>query len=335
MNGFSRISFDELCSRICEKKRTLIVYNVNSNADAVASAFALKELLGMMGIPAFCACSNEVPEKLRFICESLQGSVLLDEELLKDHDQVISIGAQSYEELGEIYSLLRKNIDLMIDVHPSVSPFADHYLCDKASSLAEVVFDIAKALKERGRIFEIYSEVLSLIYTGLAAATNCFASSVTNQSSHLVAAELIGAGVDTTQIHNLLFANKDIKQIKAESEVAHRLNFYAGGKIAISSVPYSSKYSLGLSDLSIETAAELPFSIFGVEISALIYQPQPNGCFKVFLRLPKNIDIRDSCGDISGARITGNCELTVTSDMSINDLERSLSSVLKRLLNNN
>ena len=75
MTDFKQLTFGEICDKLCEEKRTLIVYHVRSDADAVGSAFALRELLVLMGIPALCACSDEVPQRLRFISDDCQGSV--------------------------------------------------------------------------------------------------------------------------------------------------------------------------------------------------------------------------------------------------------------------
>jgi len=76
MTDFKKLSMDELCARLCEKKMTLIIYHVRSDADAVGSAFALRELLHMLGSTVFCVCSDEVPERLRFLSEDVQGSVV-------------------------------------------------------------------------------------------------------------------------------------------------------------------------------------------------------------------------------------------------------------------
>jgi len=54
MGQFQALDMRTLCERICQNKRTLIVYHVRSDADAVGSAFALRELLRVMGIPAIC-----------------------------------------------------------------------------------------------------------------------------------------------------------------------------------------------------------------------------------------------------------------------------------------
>ena len=52
MESFKRLSLDELCFSICENKRTLIIFHVRSDADAVGSAFALRDIFRVLGIPA-------------------------------------------------------------------------------------------------------------------------------------------------------------------------------------------------------------------------------------------------------------------------------------------
>ena len=49
MESFKRLSLDELCFSICESKRTLIIFHVRSDADAVGSAFALRDIFRVLG----------------------------------------------------------------------------------------------------------------------------------------------------------------------------------------------------------------------------------------------------------------------------------------------
>ena len=76
MTDFKKLTLDELCDKLCEKKKTIIVYHVRSDADAVGSAFALKEIFRLLGVPAVCLCSDEVPVRLRFLSEDTQGTVV-------------------------------------------------------------------------------------------------------------------------------------------------------------------------------------------------------------------------------------------------------------------
>ena len=106
---FNKLSMDELCELVCENKKTLIIYHVNSDADAVGSAFALKELLRVMEIPSYCICSDEVPERLQFLMDGTQGSVLLEEGLRLDYERIISVDSAAPSRLGELFYRLHKD----------------------------------------------------------------------------------------------------------------------------------------------------------------------------------------------------------------------------------
>ena len=97
---FKQLTLDQLCQKLCENKKTLIIYHVRSDADAVGSAFALKELFRVMDIPSYCICSDEIPERLQFLADGVQGSVLLEEGLRVDYERVISVDSASPSHLG-------------------------------------------------------------------------------------------------------------------------------------------------------------------------------------------------------------------------------------------
>ena len=119
MTTYQSLTMDALCDRLAVRRNTLIVFHARPDADGIGSAFALRDLLAAMGIPAVCACADEVPDRLRFLSESAQGSVLLDEEMGLDHERVISVDTASPEQMGALYERLRRDIDLMIDHHRS------------------------------------------------------------------------------------------------------------------------------------------------------------------------------------------------------------------------
>ena len=95
MEKFKTLSLDELCLSLCENKKTLIMFHVRADADAVGSAFALRELLRLMGIQSYCVCSDELPEKLAFLTDGVQWSVLLEDDMRLDYERIISVDSAS------------------------------------------------------------------------------------------------------------------------------------------------------------------------------------------------------------------------------------------------
>ena len=144
MEKFKSLSLDELCLSLCENKRTLILFHVRPDADAVGSAFALSELLRIMGIQAYCACSDELPDKLAFLADGTQGSVLLEDDMRLDYERVISVDSASPVQLGGLFNRLHKDIDIMIDHHLNGTPYAVSYVDASAPAVVRLFIELQK-----------------------------------------------------------------------------------------------------------------------------------------------------------------------------------------------
>ena len=163
MERFKTLSINELCSSLCENKKTLIMFHVRADADAVGSAFALRELLYVMGIQAYCVCSDELPEKLAFLTDGTQGSVLLEDGMRLDYERIISVDSASPVQLGGLFNRLHRDIDIMIDHHANGIPYAANYIDPEASSTGEIIYKIAKKLVKTSKIDEIPTRVIKTL----------------------------------------------------------------------------------------------------------------------------------------------------------------------------
>ena len=333
MTDFKRLTFSELCDKLCENKRTLIIYHVRSDADAVGSAFALRQLLVLMGIPTLCACADEVPDRLRFISDDAQGSVLLDSDVDIDHERVISVDSASPSQLGELFNSLKRDVDIMIDHHAMGTVYADCYIEPDASATAEIIFSIAKELKNRGAIEYLPINILNYIYAGISSDTGGFRFSNATPKTHRIAAELIEAGVDGASINHLLFSSKSAKQIKAEGEASRRINFYSSKTVAIASIPYSTIFALGLDETCMETIIDIPRSIAGVQVAVAIRQPSSKNKFRVSMRSVGDIDVSKICAAFGGGGHMRAAGCTVEA-LGIEDAERLIVREIKNYLAN-
>lgn len=300
INQFRALSMEELCDRLCENKTTLIVYHVRPDGDAIGSAFSLRELLRMMGIPAICACSDEIPDRLQFLTDGVQGSVLPEEGMELDAQRVISVDSASPQQLGELFLRVRRSVDLMIDHHGTGTVYADHYIDSDSSATGEIIYEIAKELVKRGKIEEIPPRVINGVYAAICSDTGCFRYANTTPKTLRYGAELLEAGAAQQPIHQGLFDAKSVKQVRAEGEAARRLRLYEGGRIASVTFPYSSKFALSLSDEDLETIIEIPRSIQGVEVAVSIRQPKEEGSFKVSMRSSSEVDVAAVCASFGG-----------------------------------
>lgn len=297
---FQPVTIEEVCATLCENKKTLIIFHARPDADAVGSAFALREILRMMNIPAICACTDEVPERLRFLIDGVQGSVLLDTEMALDHERVISVDSASPQQLGPLFERLHRDVDLMIDHHGNGTVYANHYIDAEASATGEILYEIALYLLETGKIPQLPPRVINGCYAAICSDTGCFRYANTTPRTLRTVAELLELGAEQTDINRRLFESKSEKQVRAEGEAARRLRLYDGGKIASVTFPYTSKRDLVLADEHLETVIDIPRSIGGVEVAFSVRQPEDDGFFRVSMRSNGDTDVAAICACFGG-----------------------------------
>ena len=100
---YTTLSFEEILERLCEPMDTLVLFHRNPDADAVGSAFALRQVLESLGSQAYCICQDEVPLRLRFLMHDLQDSVLPD-SIPEDFtvERIISVDTASTKSLAQL-----------------------------------------------------------------------------------------------------------------------------------------------------------------------------------------------------------------------------------------
>lgn len=331
MIQFKSLSLDQLCQKLCENKRTLIIYHIRSDADAVGSAFALRELLRIMGIQSYCACSDEIPERLQFLSDGVQGSVLLSDDIAIDYQRVISVDSASPAQLGELFIRLRKDVDIMIDHHVKGSVYADNYIDADASATGQIIYEIAKRLVEMGEIESIPPRVINCVYAAISSDTGGFRYANATPKAMRLAAELIEAGVDSAEINRLLFDSKSLKQIQAEGEAIRRLRLHADGSIASTLLPYSVKVALGLEAEHFGTLIDIPRSVYGVDIAFAIRQETEEGVFRVSMRSATDFDVSKICAVFGGGGHKRAAGCTLEADTILLAEEKILNEIYSRI----
>ena len=332
MEKFKSLSLNELCLSLCENKKTLIIFHVRPDADAVGSAFALRELLLTMGIQAYCVCSDELPEKLAFIADGTQGSVLLEDDMRIDYERIISVDSASPVQLGSLFNRLHRDIDIMIDHHSSGTVYAAHYVDFNAAATGEIIYKIAKKLVSMGKIDSIPSRTVNCVYAALSSDTGGFKFSNVKASTHKLAAELINLGAEHVEIDRMLFDTKSMIQIQVEGEAARRLKTCNNGKVAWISIPYSLREELSARDEHLDTVIEIARSLSGVEVSLSIRENADRASYRVSMRSVTDFDVSYVCARFGGGGHKSSAGCTVKAS-SIEEAEQKLIAEIARLWN--
>ncbi|MBQ9773558.1 MAG: DHH family phosphoesterase [Clostridia bacterium] len=296
-----QIAFESIVTYLEEPADTLVLFHRAPDADAVGSAFALRQVLEGLGSRAFCVCSGEVPARLRFLMHGMQESVL-PEAIPADFEvrRIVSVDCASPSQLDRLYELYEGQIDLMIDHHASGTMYADYcYIRPNAAATGEIVFDLVKQLAGEGRV-RITDELCIDLYAAISGDTGCFRFSNTTTKTHMRAAELLASGIDGAEINHLLFDCKSEAQLRAEAAGISNLHLFMDGRVAVITFPYALKAALALEDEHLETLVDVARSLSGVEVAICIRQPAAEGRFRVSARSSSQYDVAELCRKFDG-----------------------------------
>lgn len=321
---YRAVTAEHAADILSDGQKYLILFHVHPDGDSVGSAFALRALICETGREAFCVCSDEVPERLRFLCADAQKSVL--PENIPDGyipDRIVSVDTASPSQLGSLYDAYKDKIDLMIDHHGKGLFYADYYVSSEMSACGEVLYGLLESVASKCGLCELPLRVKELLYAAISSDTGCFRYNNTTPSAHKIAADIISQGVDTADINHRLFGIKTLKQMQVEHAGFERMNFYAGGRIAVITFPYSLKEQYGATDENLETLIDVARSVKGVEVAAVIKQFGEDNKFRVSMRSSSDFDVSEVCARYGGgghsraAGCTLSCDSILTAEMTI------------------
>lgn len=319
------IEFEELIEQLCVPEDTLILFHRKPDADAVGSAFALKNVLESLGSRAWCVCCDEVPDGLRFLMDEEQESVL--PAFIPDGfspERIISVDTASPAQLGSLFELYGEQIDLSIDHHRGGEAYASHaYIRPDAAATGEILFDVVKVLATDEKI-SISDSLCIALYAGISGDTGGFRYSNVTPKTHLRVAELLASGIDHARVNRLLFDNKSMEQLRAQSAGISNLRLFDEGRVAVITFPYALKVALGLEDEDLSSLVDTARSVAGVQVAICITQPAAEGKFRASVRSSCDFDVCALCQRFGGGGHIRAAGCTLTAE----DIHEAMKKIL-------
>ena len=344
---YQRLTLSETAVRLPVNESVLILLHRHPDGDAVGSGFALKLLLEAMGCTAYCVCEDEIPERLRFLTEGLQESIL-QKNLPADFvpARVISVDTASPAQAGVLYPDYEGRFDLMIDHHAKGEMYADGYIDGSASSAGELIYRLSRELLTAGWIPVIPCGVDKLLYAAISSDTGCFKYSNASPETHRAAAALLESakapegygfdpadrGFDSAEINHRLFGVKSFDLLRAEKVGFDRLRLFADGKLGIVDMPYSVKTEMGFSDEHFDTLVEVARGLQGVQVAVAIRQPNAEGIYRVSMRSSCHVDVASVCASFGGGGHVKAAGCTVTCDGGMEEVVELISRAILAVL---
>jgi bifunctional oligoribonuclease and PAP phosphatase NrnA len=231
---------DKIKELVGEARNIVVLQADNPDADSLASALALEQLLGEMGKEVHLYGGVDMPGYLKY----LQGWDRVAPLLPKQFDLSIIVDASTmtlFERLvesGQQKAVASKPC-IVLDHHAETDnlvPFATvmHNLPNLAST-GQVIYELAKDIG-----WQVDTTAAEFIMTSILADTQGLANDMTTANTYRVMAELVDLGVNRPKLEEqrreLSKMHQDIFRYKAR--LIERTEFLADDRLALVTIPH-------------------------------------------------------------------------------------------------
>ncbi|MGD1056414.1 MAG: DHH family phosphoesterase [Solirubrobacteraceae bacterium] len=218
-------------ARVREDQRFVLAAHENPDGDALGSLVGMQGLLSALGKDSVMFISPDdlpLPREYRFF--ALDG-------LIRQPPADIAERTVVFLDCGNIdrnsASVLRDGAHLLnIDHHHDNTRFGTlNHIVPEASCTAQIVWDLMHGLDVRPT-----PAIAEALYIGLITDTGRFMYENTGPQAHVMAAELIEAGVDVAGVYHRLYEGVPLGKLALLALALAQLQRYDGGELAIATL---------------------------------------------------------------------------------------------------
>lgn len=285
---------------LLRQARTIaITTHVNADGDACGSSAAMTLLLGQMGVRAYIVNPTPWPALFGFLLgESVEDRTSAGAAALRGIDALLVLDVSEMKRLGHLANAVRalKVPRVVLDHHvPGDDPAGDVLLTDEtACASGELVYDVARSLG-----LTITPEIANALYAAILTDTGGFRYSNTSPRAHVIAADLMRAGVDPEEMFRRIYASLSMGRLQLLRDSLHLLGVDGEYGIAWISVTADALERYDVSPEDLDGIVEHPRSIAGTRL-ALFFRDLGYGKVKVSFRSTGDVDVNALARQFAG-----------------------------------
>jgi phosphoesterase RecJ-like protein len=205
-------SLEGLRELLSSPRKILITTHHKPDADALGSSLALRGYLLKKGHTVSVVTPSDYPSFLNWMSGNdqviiFEGNEEKSNKLAEEADVIFCLDFNALSRINKFGESVRKAKakKVLIDHHLEPEDFADYTFSDTSSAAtAELIYEIITDLGDNNLIDAAIGECL---YAGIMTDTGSFRHPSTNKQVHLIAAEMIDKGVNTSKVHQLVYDN--------------------------------------------------------------------------------------------------------------------------------
>ena len=279
----------------------LILTHQSPDGDTLGSGFAICRALRRLGKRAQVVCSDQIPHKYAYLWEGLDSQQFTPKFIL-------AVDVADPKLLGNKLSVYADKVDLCIDHHGSNTQYAKHLLLEECAATCEMIYGVIGAMG-----VELDRAMAEDLYTGISTDTGCFRYSNTTVRTHLIAAKLLGLGIDAYAINRAMFEIKSPSFFALRKLALDSMETYFDGHCALIYITYQNMQSTSAQQEDLDGLTAIPRQMEGVDIGVILKEKEP-GAWKISVRTGEPYNASALCSKLGGgghARAAG-CALTGT-----------------------
>ena len=246
-------------------ERFILVTHENPDGDALGSMVGMHGVLRALGKDAVMFMNADefpLPYEYRFFV--LDGLVSEPPSDLDDRTVVFLDCGNIDRSPADIFKRPDAHI-LNIDHHHDNTRFGTvNHVVEEASCTAEIVWDLMRALR-----IAPSQTIADALYVGLVTDTGKFMYENTGTRAHVMAAELISAGVDVNAVYRRLYEEMPYSKLELLSRGLANVERYDGGRLTIAQLAVADFEAAGAEESYSEGVIDHLRSVQGTKVAAL------------------------------------------------------------------
>jgi phosphoesterase RecJ-like protein len=263
-NGGSS-SRDAVLARLVAAERLILVTHERPDGDALGSLIAMQEILSALGKPAelfIDAAEFPLPYEYRFL--PLTGLVTTPPADLSGYTVVFLDCGNIERNPAEAFG--RGAVILNVDHHHDNTRFGTvNHVLPEASCTAEIVWDLMHGLGVQPTL-----TMAEAMYVGLITDTGRFMYQNTGTQAHLMAAELIEAGVDVHAVYHRVYEDVPYGKLALLARGLAKVERYDEGRLTLASLSATDFIESGAEESYSEGVIDHLRAVQGTAVAALV-----------------------------------------------------------------
>jgi phosphoesterase RecJ-like protein len=271
---------DEVLVALREGERFVLVTHENPDGDALGSLVAMQDVMRALGKDSVMFIArDEFPLPYEYAFFEFDGLV---SDVPADVAQrtIVFLDCGNFDrnaiEVGDATIL-------NIDHHHDNTQFGTvNHVVPEASCTAEIVWDLLRALH-----VPLTEQIAEALYVGLVTDTGRFMYENTGPAAHVMAADLIEAGVDVHEIYRRLYEGVPEPKLALLTRALSRAQRFDGGRLMFARLTREDFAETGAEESYTEGIIDHLRAVQGTKVAALAREltgDVRNGASKVSLR---------------------------------------------------